>query len=121
MRTIREHDFYTLDTWREERGVPLVPRDLYPPDGLIVEGVAAGFLTLTTSKMALVENVVTNPRALKEDREKAVIEIVKKLEELAVSKGCKYLVGITQNSKVEQYCEWLGAKPVKAKMFGKEL
>jgi hypothetical protein len=121
MRLVEETDFIDINSWREARKVPIIPRELYAPRGYIVDGVAAGFLTTTDTKACFVENMVTNPKAYKEDREEAVLKILQRLEEDAVKMGYKYLLAVTNHSKIELYAAMIGGKPLDVKLFGKEI
>lgn len=121
MRAFRETDFVQINQWRALRGVPILPFDLYPPNGLIVPGVAVGFINFTQTKMALFENFLTNPESDSKEREDAIFEIVEGLEKLAYDGGDKWIVAVTNHPKIEKYiyhCKW---ERFPYKIFGKEL
>ena len=115
-------DFLTIDEWRKNRNVSVLSRDLYPAQGLIVPNVAAGFLTLTDSSVALMENFVSNPGAPREERREAIKEIGLRLEIKARDLGFKKLVAITAHNAISDACEELGYQYLGVQMmFGKEI
>lgn len=121
MRHVEKDDFQEINLWREQRQAPILSQDFYPQTGLIVDGIAAGFLTMTDTKVALMENFITNPKAYKEDRENAVFEILEGLEKIAVQMGFKYVVGFTDHPKIEHYAKMIGGTAMNYKVYGKEL
>jgi len=121
MRAVEEHDFIAINEWLEGRKASFIPYALYPEIGLIEEGVAAGFLTLTDTRLALMENFVSNPKADGREREKAIMAIIEELERIGSQMGYKYVVGITSDRKMEHYIGLAGGKPLDVKLFGKEI
>lgn len=121
MRLVQSKDFIDITRWRAERGVPILSLDFYSMHGLIVDNVAAGFLTRTDTTVAFMENFITNPKAYKADREKAVLDILHELEKDATKQGFKYIVGITNHPKIEEYAKLIGGTVLDYKMYGKEL
>lgn len=121
IREVEDADFLEINQWRRERNATVLPIEFYPRNGLIVPGIAAGFLTVTDSAIAMMENFVSNPKAYKEDREAAIIEIIERLTKKAVELDYKYLWAVTNHPKVEHYISLSGGKPLYVKLFGKEL
>ena len=100
MRPILKSDLATVDKWRAWHGLQPINRRLYPPTGFIIDDVAAGFVTMTDTALALVENVITNPRAPVRERDEALKLIITKLERTAYDWGYDFIVGITENPKI---------------------
>lgn len=120
MRPVESIDFAEINSWREMRHVPILDKSIYPENGLIEPDCAAGFLTLTNSSVALLENFVSNPQASMRDREKAIATIGLALEERAKKNGAKYLVAWTQSEGIAKACLKRGYKFLcNAKMLGK--
>ncbi len=68
-------DLPDLNAWYAARGEPGWTADMVPPTGYIEPGVAAGFLFITNTTIALMEGMVTNPRADPAARDRALDEI----------------------------------------------
>lgn len=121
MRYVEDEDFLEINAWRAARKAAILPADFYGPFGMIVPGVAAGWLSLTDSKVALLENFVTNPKASKEDRNHAITEISACLERIAHQKGYRYLMAITKNPWIAKVARGLDFKSCgTSEILGKE-
>lgn len=119
---ISQRDFNEINLWRHWRGLDILSRDFYPNTGLMVHGVAAGWLVETDSKVALLENFISNPKAYKQERMEAVKEIGHDLAEYAKRRGYTKLFIITNSGVIEKYAleekyEKLGT----ANLFAKEI
>jgi hypothetical protein len=68
-------DLADVNAWHCAHGRPGMAASHVPQTGRIVPGVAAGFLYVTDSDVALLEGYVTNPEAPLRERSKAVDEI----------------------------------------------
>lgn len=86
-------DLDEMNRWYERRGEAPIPASMLPRLGLIVPGVAVGFLYQTDSSVALVEGLVTNPDAKLCDRAKALQIILEELVESARVFGFKQVIG----------------------------
>jgi len=60
---IAENDHATVAEWWQGHGWPVVPPHLLPPYGIIVDGLCAGWLYKTDSRIGWLEWVVSNPKA----------------------------------------------------------
>jgi len=121
MREFTDEDFEQINAWRIERGAKILPMDAYPKMGLIEDGVAAGFLTITDAHWVIAENFVSNPKAYKGDREKAILEMIETFEQYAVKCGYRFLLAVTNHPKIEEYAKLSGGKPIDYRVYGKEL
>lgn len=121
IRRVQEADFEIINTWRRRRGAPLIPVDLYPPNGFIDDELAAGFLTLTDTSMGIMEHFVSNPDSYAIEREEAIIEIIEKLFEIAHDYRVKWILAATDNPRVESYILKMGGKLLPGNLYGKEL
>jgi hypothetical protein len=88
MRPINlDKDYATISEWWTEQQWPVIPADCLPTYGLIADGLCAGFLYETDSKIAWIEWIVGNPRADKLARRQALDALIDGLSERARSKG----------------------------------
>lgn len=83
------------------------PEGWLPPTGLIVEGIIAAFLYMTDSKIAIIENVISNPAASQADRKHWLLQIASQLEATACERGFRYLTGSTCNRSIEDTAKQL--------------
>ncbi len=98
MRHIEASDFFELAIWwRTHEKTPL-KEEQRPEHGIIVPGVAAGFIYLTDGDLAILEHYVTNPLASSEDRHEALDEITKGLTVIAKRAGKGRVVASVQDA-----------------------
>lgn len=104
IRSIQETDWEMLQGWWKTWGWPEMSKDILPLDGLgglIIEKqgrpIAAGFLYLTNSKVAWTEWVVSDPTYREDDRTECLTMLVKGLEDVAISTGCKIILSVGRN------------------------
>jgi hypothetical protein len=87
VRKFTSKDIEIINVWVKSRGMPGWNIYSLPVNGFIVEGIAAGFVYLTDSEIAILDCVVSNPLASGYSRGKAVKNIVIRLIECAKSNG----------------------------------
>jgi len=122
MRPWLKSDYGQYSQWFIARALTPPPQDCLPPIGVIIDNVAAGFLVKTDAKVAMIEHVVTNPRAESELREQALNEINDELSFLAKKAGFKYLYGDTNFKEISDRAHRYGFKSIgKFDHFIKEL
>jgi hypothetical protein len=122
MRQVMDSDFKDINEWRAERKAPILPLSWYPNFGMIVEDVAAGFLTITDSDVAILEHFVTNPLAYRDDRMRAIHEIATRLEDEARKRDYKHLIALTSSERIVAHALALKFKEIgPLTMLGKEL
>ncbi len=80
-------DYPILEAWWAIHKWPAPPANLLPPNGLIIDGKAAGFLYLTDSPIAWLEWVVGNPLCDKIERGQAVDRLIRGLLQRAQELG----------------------------------
>lgn len=84
--------------WYRARGDAVPAEDTLPGTGLIVPGVAAGFLFRTDSAFCLLDGFVTSRDAPAKERHRALGAIVDALTEEAKALGFRCVVGLTRSS-----------------------
>ena len=87
MRQYEEHDLLVINDWFRVRGHREMDADEVPRIGLVEPGVAAGFLYMTDSNLAFLENFVSNPDAPAREVSRAMDQIIEGLVEVAVDAG----------------------------------
>lgn len=122
MRLVTEKDFSEIRAWYEARHIEPVEPAFYGNVGMIEPGVAAGFLTLTDSLVAFLENFVTNPKRYAKERHDAVIKISDALEEEAQLRGYTRIIAITKSHGIGTSALGHGFKSLgSCELYGKEL
>lgn len=93
MRAFQPEDMAEVVAWHQARGLLVPPASTYPPTGVIVPGVAAGFLVKTDTSMAQIDGLISNPLAT--GRQIAISQIIDRLVELAKEAGFRHVMGVT--------------------------
>ena len=92
MRPVAKNDLKFISDWAVARGFDALDPSLSPKTGYIVDGVAAGFLYQTDSKLGFIHNYITNPEASSKDRDKALNAITEAIFSAARSLNINILV-----------------------------
>lgn len=80
-------DFRAISQWYEARSLTVPPHDALPKEGIIVPGVAAGFLMQTDTSSCILEPFIANPKASIGLRNEALNLILHQLTERAKQLG----------------------------------
>lgn len=96
-----------INQWCQGWQMQEFPDGWLPPTGLIVRGIIAAFLYMTDSKIAIIENVISNPAASKQDRKRCLLQVARELEVIAIDRGFRYLTGSTCNRSIEDTAKQL--------------
>lgn len=99
VRRYQESDFEEIAAWAKARG-SIYDKDLFPPIGYIVPGIAAYFLYETPSKACWLENMCSNPEVQKEVRDLALRQIVSAILKEAKGLGFKVAYATTDLDSV---------------------
>src|SRR5438309_6025945 len=86
-RLFETSDFPELDRWLEARGMPISRPSLMPKHGVIVEGIAAGFIYLTDGGIAILDYFVSNPKSDKSERDQSLDVITLSLIQVGHAHG----------------------------------
>lgn len=86
-----------INSWYHERKGEDFPRRYLSPTGVIVPGVAVGFLIQTDAHFGILEPFISNPAASKEDRDTALIMILNKLTDMAKKIDYRVVYGFSTN------------------------
>lgn len=101
VRPYTANDLQEINGWHRARGFLPVELDTLPPTGLIVPGVAVGFLYRTDSQLGMLDGFISNPEAPKEQRAAALMHIG---QVLADSFQGKHLLVYTGHSGIARWC-----------------
>lgn len=97
----------SLERWNATKHLPLVHEWtrlrklgddagdvlLMPPTGFVADGIVAGFLFLTNSKLGFMDSFISDPRATKEARGAAIEQIMEAIIRDARELGLHALAG----------------------------
>lgn len=84
-----------INEWFKDRKGDSIPEAFIPPTGFIVPGVAAGFLIKTDCNVCFLEPFISNPKANKDLRKKALSDIMARLEIEASKLGYRFAYGVS--------------------------
>lgn len=106
--------FFTKDhyaelcSWFHARNMPAPALEYLPTNGVIVPGVAAGFVYLTDTPVCILDCFITNPEAPSEERSAALDLITIRLEAFARAHGAKLLICTTKHESLKDRAIELG-------------
>lgn len=90
-----------VQKWFSSWDWPMIPIDSIPENGVIIEGVCAGFLYLTDSNIAIFDFIVSNREVKDEYRDKCLDLLVDKAIERAKTLGRDTLLTYTNLKALE--------------------
>ena len=91
-------DMAELNKWHQGHGLGSIRAGALPQVGLVVPGVAAGFLYSTDSDLAFLDGYTTNPRATLRARSKAIDVITNGLVQFAHDVGFRQVLAYCKPS-----------------------
>lgn len=107
VRNLTEKDYTTLVGWWKDWGWDPVPQDMLPENGaggvMIQQGnkpVIAGFLFWSNSNIVWFDWIVSDKKANKITRAKALMHLIDVVEEMVKSAGKKYIITISDNNSL---------------------
>lgn len=107
-----DRDYETLCQWHEMYGIrPPQPENI-SKFGVVVEGVAAGFLLKTDTCTALLEGFIANPESWDHERDEALDKIAEGLIEEALKQGFKNIVCFTKLPAIVKRAQKFGLKEI---------
>lgn len=95
MRLYESDDYAALKSWFQARGVSAPAPSALPRLGVIVDGIAAGFLIQTDTSIACIDFYISNPEIEPHRRDHALDLITKALLKHAKRLGFKYVKSTT--------------------------
>lgn len=87
----KPEDYSQLTGWYKLRDAPVPPIEFFSDHGYIMDGVAAGFLYLTNSAVAIIDGYISNPESDKNTRDNALDWITIHLTAHAKTAGYKLI------------------------------
>lgn len=89
-----------LKEWWEARNLMPVPQECLPAYGAVVDGIVAGFLYQTDSKVCMIENLISDKRSAKDERRRAIDSLIKHICQEAKRQGFNYVIGYTISDRL---------------------
>lgn len=96
VRVLEKSDLDTLNEWLLSRGLSTLTWEKLPKCGVIMDGVAAGFLIKTDFDTAYIDFLISNPDTGREQRARGIDEVVWNLQQMAKDQGYKKIQATTQ-------------------------
>ena len=94
------NDYEQVKSWFLARKMVPPPEDLLPKNGVIMDGIAAGFLYLTDSSVAIIDGYISNKDSVKHERDQAIDKLTLELISIAKAKGFKIIKADTMIKSV---------------------
>lgn len=95
---VNQENYNILKQWWEGYSWPVIPFEMLPKIGFIVDNVVAGFIYSTDSKICLIEWIIGNPDSDKNERKKALNNLLNVLCNTAKEMGYTHCFTYTKNS-----------------------
>ena len=105
-----EKDLETINLWRRDWGMTVLPDWWYPENNFIIDDVVFASYYKTDSKLAYLENIVSSPICDHEARFKGVELISKHIFQIAQDDGFNVVCGVTKNKSIMKNCNLHGMK-----------
>lgn len=118
-----------LRDWWLEWGHPIADADELSPTGFIIyepvedKPLLVGFMILTNAKFVLIETVCANPETSNEEREEAIIELVRTISRHAKELGFHRVLAFPQKELLTRKGEAAGMfrHPIPCNLLVKEI
>lgn len=101
LREYTKEDYIEVSGWFHSRSISIT-EDYLPPTGFIVPGIAAGFVYATDANFCIFESFIGNPQVSKEERQKALREIVPAMIREAKEMGYSQAFGFATSQTMIQ-------------------
>ena len=108
---VRWNHMTEINQWFKAWGNNMPDVSIFPTNGFIVEGVAAGFIYLTDSSLAIIDCFISNPDSNLETRNHALNAITEKLLELAARRHYSIIKCDTKLEAIKERALAFGFKP----------
>lgn len=113
IRKVTPADYPLIETWYAARGAKMPKNGILSDLGYIVDDRCVGWLYLTNSNMAMIENIVADPNTVPSLRRLSVKKLVGFLIDLATTMGYTNIFGITQHTSIMKLSKEFGFKELK--------
>lgn len=105
VRRVCDADFPEMTKWAHARGQNMPHRSLFPRNGFIIDGTAAGFVYFTDSAVAILDCYISNPSSEKKTRSDALDAITDALIRCAEFHRCKLIKCDTKIEAIKRRAE----------------
>lgn len=117
IRKYTGRDYDLVAGWCKKRGRPLPSPDALSDLGFIVDDRVAGWLYLTNSNVAMVENIIANPNSVPSLRRHSLKVLCGLLVDTALSLGYTNIFGISNHPSVQKICREMGFREAPFTVF----
>jgi len=99
-----------LKGWLASKGMGIPEKDMFSDLGFCVDNTAIGFLFLTNSKQAYIDNIAASPEKTEAQRDKCINALINVLESAALENGCKMISVLANIPTMKKRFAWRGFK-----------
>lgn len=93
-------DYLQLCLWSVTRLTHVPPEWALPPNGVIVDGKAVGFLILMDNNCGMIDFFLSNPKTSKKERREALDQVSERLIDIARDRGVRMLLCSTRKKVI---------------------
>ncbi len=105
IRRYVDSDYTTVSGWYRERNMIPVPKDMLPPTGIFIPGIACAHICFTDSNVAFFEGFISNPETSHRERKEALDMTIDYFMRLAKDRGCKGAFVLCQHPTISKGCK----------------
>lgn len=109
-RYTHDKHYDMVKQWLFFRGMGVPEKDMFSSYGLCVNNAAIGFLFLTNSKQAYIDNIAANPEKTEAERDHSLTTLIKALELAAIEKGSTFVSVLANIPTMKKRFVWSGYK-----------
>lgn len=103
-----EKHYDKLRRWLRRRDIVVPPKEHLSRLGYCMDGIAIGFLLVTSAKQAFIDHIAADPDTTKIDRDSALVKLIRALEIDAFTIGMEVVTTLTQNPSMKSRLQDLG-------------
>lgn len=117
IRKYTKRDYPMIASWCRERGKPVPAPEILSDTGFIADNRVVGWLYITNSNVAMIENVISNPTTVPSLRRQSLRTLCAHLVDSALILGYVNIFGITNHPSIKKICKDMGFKEAQFSVF----
>ncbi len=116
-RYIDGKDYPLILDWYKGWKMQPLSEEYFSTYGLIADNTFAAWLYVTDSKIAFIENSISNPNSTKEQRKVAIANVYNALFDQAKKQGFQIVMGFIANDRIGKNPEQIGCQAAQDRYY----